>query len=367
MAVPTVPDLTIVIPTYNERENVRPLVARLDAALQGLRWEAVFVDDDSGDGTAREVRAVAREDGRVRVLHRIGRRGLSGACIEGILSSVAPICAVMDADLQHDEAILPQMFAALRDDPGLSLVIGSRNVEGGSSGDGLTRGRQVGSDMATGLAKRLLKIEASDPMSGFFMVRREAFNEVVLDLQSAGFKILADMLAAARGRWKVAEIGYTFRERHAGDSKMDSAVVLEFLGLILSRMTGGMVSIRFVLFLMVGASGVLVQLGAVWLALLALPGQFPLAQVIGVATAMTTNFVLNNLLTYRDRSLRGAAFFRGLLSFYAVCSVGAIANVGVATAVYAALPWWAFASFLGALTGAVWNFVASAIFTWKAR
>ncbi len=363
----TAPDLTIVIPTFNERENVRPMVALLDAALPGVAWEAVFVDDDSPDGTAAEVRAVAREDARVRVLHRIGRRGLSGACIEGILSSVAPLCAVIDADRQHDETVLPEMLRRLQEDAELALVIGTRNAAGGSSGDGLSATRQRGSDLATGLARRFLRIEVSDPMSGFFMVRRTAFNEVVTELQSAGFKILADMLAAARGRWKVAEVGYTFRERAAGESKMDSAVALEFFGLLLARLTGGLVSIRFVLFVMVGASGVLVQLAAVWLALQVIPERFAVAQGVGVITAMTTNFILNNVITYRDRSLRGAAFLRGLLSFYGVCSVGAVANVGVATALYAVLPWWALASFLGAVVGAVWNFVASSIFTWKTR
>ena len=244
------------------------------------------------------------------------------------------------------------MLRLLHKDADLALVIGTRNAEGGSSGDGLSATRQRGNDVATGLARRLLKIETSAPISGFFMVRRSAFNDLVTELQSAGFKILADMLAA-RGRWSVAEVSYIFRERAAGESKMNGAVALEFFGLLLARLTGGLVSIRFVLFVMVGASGVLVQLAAVWLALQVIPERFAVAQVIGVITAMTTNFILNNVITYRDRGLRGAAFLRGLLSFYGVCSVGAVANVGVATAIYAVLPWWALASFLGAVVGAV--------------
>lgn len=361
-----IPELTIVVPTFNEKDNIRPLVTLLDQALGGIRWEVVFVDDDSPDQTAKEVRALGRERSDVRVIHRIGRRGLAGACIEGILSSVAPIVAVMDADLQHDESRLPVMLQHLQDDPELDLVIASRNVEDGSAGSGLSAMRKKGSDLATSMARRALKIKATDPMSGFFMVRRSSFNAVVLDLQKQGFKILADMLSASRGQWKVREIGFTFRERQHGISKMDSAVTLEFLGLLAVRLTGGLVSIRFILFMLVGLSGLVVHLLVLRLTLGLISGPFALAQTVAVVVAMTSNFVLNNALTYKDRSLHGMAFLRGLLSFYGVCSVGAVANVGVATAVYAVLPYWAIAGFLGASVGALWNFVASALVTWRA-
>jgi dolichol-phosphate mannosyltransferase len=203
-------------------------------------------------------------------------------------------------------------------------------------------------------------------MSGFFMVRRESFNSVVTDLQTQGFKILADMLAASKGRWKTVEIPYTFRERQHGESKMDSAVTLEFLGLLASRLTGGLMPIRFVLFIMVGVSGVFVQLAAVWVALLAIPS-FAIAQTIGVFVAMTTNFLLNNALTYRDRALTGIAMLQGLLSFYAVCAVGAVANVGVAELIFSLFPYWVFASIIGAVVGAFWNFLASSLVTWRTR
>lgn len=359
------PELTIVVPTFKERENVRPLVSLLEAALGGIAWEVVFVDDDSPDGTAKEVRAVGREKSNVRVIHRIGRRGLAGACIEGILSSVSPIFAVMDADLQHDETRLSHMFAHLKEDPELDLVIGSRNVEDGSVGTGLSKIRKWGSDVATGMARKILKIKASDPMSGFFMVRRESFNSVVLSLQQQGFKILADMLSASKGSWNVKEVGYTFRERQHGISKMDSAVTLEFLGLLAVRLTGGLVPIRFILFMLVGLSGLFVHLAVLRGMLGLMPEQFALSQTFAVIVAMSSNFVLNNVLTYKDRSLKGRDFLRGLLSFYGVCSVGAVANIGVATAVYTVLPYWAFAGFCGALIGAFWNFVASALVTWK--
>ncbi|MFN6978910.1 MAG: GtrA family protein, partial [Gemmobacter sp.] len=313
------------------------------------------------------VRALSAEDARVRVLHRIGRRGLAGATIEGMLSSIAPVVAVMDADLQHDETRLAVMFAMLRDDPGLDIVIASRHVAGGSAAGGFSRLRQRGSDGATAIARRFLRVTASDPMSGFFMLRRERFNEIVTRLQPEGFKVLLDMLSASGGRWRVAEVPYTFRARQFGESKMDSAVAFEFLALVLARATGGLVSIRFVLFVLVGLTGVFVQLAVVRIMLLAGTEAFIVAQTAGVAVAMTTNFLLNNLLTYSDRALRGRALLRGLLSFYAVCSIGAVANVGVAEAVFAALPQPELASATGAVVGALWNFLASAAFTWKAR
>ncbi|RPE67429.1 dolichol-phosphate mannosyltransferase [Pacificibacter maritimus] len=360
-------DVTIVIPTFNERDNVRPLFELLQKALSGRDWEAVYVDDDSPDGTADEVRALAFDHANVRVIQRIGRRGLAGACIEGILSSTAPFCAVIDADLQHDETRLPVMLDKLQSDPDLDVVIGSRNVEGGSSGDGLSKLRKWGSDQATSLTRRVLKITASDPMSGFFMLRRLSFNQVVTGLQTEGFKILSDVLAASKGTWKTAEVPYTFRTRHAGESKMDAAVTLEFLSLLLVRMTGGLVSMRFIMFAAVGFSGVFVQLAVVRLMLAFMPDAFLLAQAAGVFVAINTNFFLNNLVTYRDRALKGKALLRGLFSFYLVCAFGALMNVGFAELVYKTVNNWALASLAGAVAGAMWNFLASSLFTWRAR
>ena len=360
-------DLSVVVPTFNEKDNVRPLFDLLRDALDGRLWEAVYVDDDSPDGTAEEVRSLALEFDNVRVIQRVGRRGLAGACIEGILSSTSSFCAVIDADLQHDETRLAPMLDALRGDDELDIVIGSRNIEGGSSGQGLSRIRQWGSERATALTRHMLNILATDPVSGFFMVRRLSFNEVVTSLQSDGFKILADMLAASAGRWKTHEIAYTFRSRHAGESKMDSAVALEFVSLLVARKTGGLVSARFVLFCAVGFTGLFVQLLAVKIALLFLTDRFALAQALGVFVAINSNFLFNNLITYRDRALHGPAIWRGLLTFYAVCALGAVMNVSMANLVFATVPFWAVASVVGAIAGAVWNFVASSLFTWRTR
>jgi len=359
--------LTIVVPTYNEKLNVRPLVSLLDKALVDINWEVIFVDDDSPDGTADEVRELARTRLDVRVIHRIGRRGLSGACIEGILSSAAPYVAVMDGDLQHDETVLISMIASFNADPELNLVIGSRNVEGGSFGNGLSGIRSFGSDMATVMARKLLKIRVQDPMSGFFMIKLESFRDVVGELQRQGFKILTDLLSASRGSWKIKEIPFVFKERQYGQSKMDSAVTLEYFGLILARLTGGAISIRFVLFLFVGLTGILVQLLMVGFFLKVMFLSFFCSQILAVILAMTSNFFLNNILTYRDQSLSGKYILFGLLSFYFVCSLGAVANVAVANLVYNFVPLWILASFFGSVISSLWNFMSSKWLTWRVR
>ena len=183
--------LSVIIPTFNERDNVTTLFHRLDAALTGIAWEAIFVDDNSPDGTTEVLRQLAREDGRARCIRRIGRRGLSGACIEGILASSAPCAAVIDADLQHDETQLARMLALLQTGA-FDLVIGSRYVEGGSA-DSFNRQRAGASALATEVAKRVLRVGIADPMSGFFMIRRDRFEELAPQLSTQGFKILLEI------------------------------------------------------------------------------------------------------------------------------------------------------------------------------
>lgn len=357
------PDLSIVVPTYNESANVAELVRRLDAELGGIRWEVIFVDDNSPDGTYRVVKDLSARDGRVRCIRRVGRRGLAGACIEGILSSSAPTVAVMDADLQHDESILPAMYRAIQD--GADLVVGSRYVDGGSSTGGLSSVRQWGSTLATTLARKFLRIELSDPMSGFFMIRREKVEETADDLSRQGFKILLDIVASSRSKLKTAEIPFTFRERLAGESKLDSLVTAEYLGLLFSKITGGVLPTRFLMYLGVGASGVVVNLAVLTLVFNLLKLEFSWAQLIATFAAMTWNFVLNNQLTYRDRRLRGVSFLVGLASFYLVCSLGTLANVGVASWLFQMDTGLWFAGLAGAIISAVFNYAASAALTWR--
>jgi len=359
------PQLSVVVPTFNERDNVTTLFRRLETALAGAAWEVIFVDDNSPDGTWDVVRGLARRDSRVRCIRRIGRRGLSGACIEGILASSAPCAAVIDADLQHDETQLPKMLALLQAGEA-DLVVGSRYIEGGSA-DSFNKQRAGASALATEVARRVLRVKVADPMSGFFMIRRDRFEQLAPQLSTQGFKILLDIVATARGELRVKEIPYTFGSRLHGESKLDSMVALDFLGLVLAKLTNDVVSLRFLLFAMVGSIGLFVHFVALYVALEAVDLPFPEAQASAALCAMTSNFILNNFLTYRDQRLRGLAILRGLLLFYLVCSVGLLANVGVAFSVYDQEPIWWLAGAAGALMGVVWNYAMSGLFVWRKR
>ena len=358
-------ELSVVIPTFNEAPNVVRLVALLADALADVAWEVIFVDDDSTDGTADVVRSLALADARVRCLHRIGRRGLSSACIEGILASAAPYVAVMDGDLQHDERLLTEMLAILRDGKA-DVVVGSRYVAGGGT-EGWQEERQLMSRFATRLCRPLVSADLKDPMSGFFMIRRDRFEQLAPQLSTQGFKILLDIVATARGELRIIEIPYSFGSRLHGESKLDSMVALDFLGLVLAKLTHDVVSLRFLLFAMVGSIGLFVHFAALYAALEGLNLPFPEAQACGALLAMTSNFILNNFLTYRDQRLKGFAILRGLLLFYLVCSVGLFANVGVAFSVYDQEPIWWLAGAAGALMGVVWNYAMSGLFVWRKR
>jgi dolichol-phosphate mannosyltransferase len=359
------PQLSVIVPTFNERDNVTTLFRRLEAALAGVTFEVIFVDDNSPDGTWSVVRNLAGADSRVRCVRRIGRRGLSGACIEGILASSAPCAAVIDADLQHDETQLPKMLALLQAGSA-DLVVGSRYIEGGSA-DSFNKGRAGASQLATEVAKRVLGVKVADPMSGFFMIRRDSFEQLAPQLSSQGFKILLDVVATARGNLRTIEIPYSFGSRLHGESKLDSMVALDFLGLVLAKLTHDVVSLRFLLFATVGSIGVIVHFAGLYTALKAFDLPFAEAQACGALAAMTSNFILNNFLTYRDQRLKGFGILRGLLLFYLVCSVGLLANVGVAFSVYDQEPIWWLAGAAGALMGVVWNYAMSGLFVWRKR
>jgi dolichol-phosphate mannosyltransferase len=355
-------ELSVIVPTFNEAGNVRLLVARLSDVLAGIRWEVIFVDDNSPDGTAATARQLARVDPRVRCLRRIGRRGLAGASIEGMLSSSAEVVAVMDGDLQHDETQLPRMLAAIRQ--GADLVVGTRFAEGGSAAGGFSQIRQLGSLAAAAAARRMLGVDLSDPMSGFFMIRREKFDLIAPRLSSYGFKVLLDIVASSRGQLGILEVPFVFRARCHGESKLDGLAVAEYLGLLLAKLSGDRIPIRFVLFALVGATGLVVHLAALREAL-SLGLGFNWAQAIASYVAMTSNFILNNQLTYRDRRLTGFAALRGVVTFYAACSTGALANVGVADWIYGSQPTWWLAGTAGALMGLVFNYATTAAFTWR--
>jgi dolichol-phosphate mannosyltransferase len=360
--VPTV-ELSVIVPTFNERANISLLVDRLRNTLDGIAWEVIFVDDDSPDGTAAHVRGLSQSDPHVRCLLRIGRRGLSTACIEGILASSAPYVAVMDADLQHDDRLLPRMLAMLQRE-GCEIAVGSRYVPGGGVGD--WDGTRVRiSAFANRLSRILCKVDIADPMSGFFMFRRPVFDAAVRKMSGQGFKILLDFLASSPKAPAVQELPYHFGLRRFGESKLDTLVAWEFAMLIADKLVGHIIPVRFVLFTLTGGVGLLVHLAVLGFCFKIAGISFDVSQTVAVAVAMTSNFFMNNLFTYRDRRLRRWRLVRGFLSFAAVCAVGAVANVGVASYLFNMDQKWWLAGVVGVVVGAVWNYAVSSVFTWK--
>ena len=363
-AVQPAPELTIVVPTFNEKANIPLLVDRLVQLLTSCDWEVIFVDDNSPDGTAAAARAIGASDSRVRCIRRIGRRGLAGACLEGMLASQARYVAVMDADLQHDEGLLVPMLEALRAGRA-DVAVASRYLDGGSAA-GLSKQRSRVSRGSNTLVRLLLGIDLTDPMSGHFMIRRDALEAIAPSLSTQGFKILLDILATARGSLRTIELPSTFRERQHGESKLDSKIALDFAALVTAKLTNDAVSARFLLFCMVGLTGIGIHL-SILSALLITNLSFGAAQAFATIGAIAWNFVLNNLFTYRDQRLTGWHFVTGLIRFQVICAIGAISNVGIATWIYDYDETWWIAGLGGALIGTVWNFVVSAALVWRQR
>ncbi|GAA4041137.1 glycosyltransferase family 2 protein [Parerythrobacter jejuensis] len=358
------PDLAIILPTLDERENIGPLVDRLHGALGGITWEAIFVDDNSPDGTADAARALASSDPRIRVIQRIGRRGLASAVIEGACATAAPYIAVMDADHQHDPALLPGMLELVRTG-GADVAVASRFVDGGDPGGLADARRREGSAMANRLARRLTGVELSDPMSGYFLLETRHMRDVAPRLSGIGFKVLLDFLTASDRSLTVREVPLQFAPRRAGASKLDRAVAFEFLVGLYDRHLGRLIPTRFALFGTVGAVGVAVHMAILALVFLVMGSGFALGQAVATFGAMSFNFWLNNWLTYRDQRLVGPrAMLTGWLGFCLTCSVGAVANVAVASLLQANGIFWALAAVAGILIGAVWNYALSSRFVW---
>jgi dolichol-phosphate mannosyltransferase len=356
-------ELAVIIPTYNERENVLPLIESLKKALVETQWEAIFVDDDSPDGTSEAVQMVAARYARVHILKRIGRKGLASACIEGMLASAAPYLAVMDGDLQHDETILPTMLQRMKM-KNLDVVVGSRCSAGGSMG-AFSKERVWLSNLGKKISRAVCHCDVSDPMSGFFIVNRKYFDRVAPHLTGAGFKILVDILASSPGPVRLGEVGYQFRNRLRGESKLDANVEFEYLFLVLDKMIGRWVPTRFILFGLVGSVGIIAHLTLLWLLLLYGRADFAAAQTVATFVAMTMNFFLNNSITFRDRRLRGPRLALGYLTFCLACSLGVFINVSFARGLIEAHFPWYIAGLAGIAISSVWNYGINTVLTWR--
>ena len=359
------PELCIVVPVLNERDNVEPLVERLRAGLDHIAWEVVFVDDGSSDGTREAVAEIGRQDARVRLLHRIGRRGLASAFVEGAQSSLAPYVAAMDGDLQHDETLLPRMLEVLQGGE-TDVVVGSRYVAGGDLGD-WDQTRAGMSGVATRLSQVLLRTPVADPMSGFFMLPRSVLQRALPNLSAVGFKILLDVLASLPSNPRVTELPFRFGTRQAGESKLDAGVLFDFVLLLADKAVGHLVPVRFLLFAAVGALGLVAHVLVLRTGLVA-GLSFASAQWVATGFAIAGNFWLNNRITFRDQRLRGARLWRGFAVFAVVCGIGAEANLSIASFVLGAghQAWWS-AGLAGAAMSLVWNYAVGSTLTWQWR
>jgi dolichol-phosphate mannosyltransferase len=358
-------ELAVIVPTYNEAQNIVLLYELLEQALADVRWEMIVVDDDSPDGTADIVRALSSTYSNVRVLHRIGRRGLSTAVIEGMLATSAKYVSVIDADHQHDEKKLKVMLELLRKRD-LDIVVGSRYAAGGGVGNWNSQRAKM-SQLATRAAKLVIKSDLKDPMSGFFMMRRKAFEGLVHNLSGEGYKILLDLFASADRPLNFVEVPYDFKARKHGESKLDSLVMWEYLILIFDKLFGKYIPARLMLFALVGFSGLIIHLSVFATIFFGMKQTFVAAQLAATVVAMTTNYFLNNFLTYRDQRKKGAALFGGLLIFYAICSLGIIGNVGVAKFMFEGQFQWWLSSIAGVVIGTLWNYAVSSMLIWNKK
>lgn len=368
--------VTVISPTYNEADNVAPLVQAVGSALEGLDYEIVIVDDDSPDRTWERAEQLERAGQRVRSLRRMGRRGLGFAVIDGFRAAQGELVACIDSDLQHDPAILPEMARALND--GADLAIGCRYTAGGGTRD-WNFGRRLGSWMATRMAQVFLGVRLKDPMSGYFMMRRTDFMKIQDRLDGEGFKILLEITSTMDAA-KVSEIPYTFGPRRAGESKLSRHVAWAYLRqLYRLSWLGRVIPVEFVKFSVVGAIGVVVNL----LAMMAIFRWAGLtdwrASLAASAIATVSNYVLNNVWTFRHRVRKGMTFLSGYLMYLIFAAVGlavtttsyvalsaAIAKyVGPGTH-YHALPAWVLliCQLMAIVLGTYFNYALNKAFTW---
>lgn len=358
-------EFAVIVPVLNERDNIRPLLEDISIALAGIEWEAVFVDDGSTDGTLDLIEGLALIDQRIRLVRRIGRRGLSSAVVEGFLATVAPVVSVIDGDRQHDETLLPDFFKRISKD-GYEMAVGTRYAGGGSVGEWAASRVRI-SKFATSIAGLVMKSKLTDPMSGFFAMRRDVFINLVPQLSKTGYKILLDIVASSKSPLKVAELPYKFRTRIAGESKLDNMVIVEYGELLLDKIVGKYVSVKLLMFGAIGTVGAAIHLALLSTLLNAASLPFSTSQALATFGAMLFNFTLNNELTHRDKKLRGRKWAAGLISFCLACGLGAVANVGLGSLLYdQSWSWW-MAGLAGAAIGSIWNYVATSWLTWRKR
>ena len=354
--------VSVIIPTYNERDNIGPLVERMQDALSGYAYEVVFVDDDSKDGTVELITSLS-DRYPVRVIVRRDKRGLASAVVDGLAQMDGQVAVVMDADLQHPPEIIPSLLKAI--DDGSDVAVASRYTTGGGM-RGWSLTRKVISKGATFLAHLLLPStrQVKDPMSGFFSLRRQVVDSA--SLSPKGYKILLEILVEGQFN-RAVKLPFTFETRSRGESKLSAKQQVDYLKHLYSLLRRKGEIWRFVKFCLVGLSGVGVNMGLLWL-LTEVAGLFYLiSAAISIETSIITNFVLNNFFTFPDRNLPGAGqFFGRLLKFNLVSLAGLGINLGVLSLLTEVFGmYYLVGNICGIAVAILWNYLANSWWTWR--
>ena len=359
--------ISIVLPTYNECENIAPLVQRLLKITESFDLELLIIDDDSSDGTTSLIKKLAQEESRIRIIHRVGRAGLASAIKEGLLGATGEIAVVMDSDGQHDPSRIIDAIDLLRKDS-LDIVAGSRFLSG-SEILGLSQRRTGGSSIANKLARFSLPSKykhLTDYMSGFIVLNLQFCMQSIYKVDVNGFKFFYELLSISRGEFNVGEIPLNFLPRNHGSSKLDIAILWDFVISLIHTSTFRLMPRRAISFGLVGATGMFVQLTVTQFLMEIFGFEFGRALPVSVVAAATSNYLINNALTFRAQRQNGKALIKGLLKFLLVASLPVLANVGLATSFYRMIaqdP--LLAQLAGIIVVFVWNYAASSRFVWN--
>ena len=354
--------ISIIIPTYNEKDNVAPLLSRIDKVLSGYNYEILIVDDNSQDGTIELASSLA-DRYPVKVIVRRSERGLATAVVHGLKSATGQIVGVMDADLQHPPEVIPDLIKAIQD--GADMVVASRYIEGGGCPNwGLSR--RIISKVALVISHLLLPSTrpVKDPLAGFFMFRRK--NVDPAELKPIGYKISLEVMLTGRFQ-RVVEVPYIFEDRSAGQSKLNPREQLDYLRHLFSLMARTGELGMLIKFMLVGLSGVVVNEGVYWLLTRfgGLAAYDWLAVIIGIEVSIITNFTLNDTFTFARRRA-GGSFMGRLLKFNLICIAGAVIEWGLFMlftrlfGVYDLL-----SNFIGIVVAFLWNYFVNRNWTWR--
>ncbi len=359
--------VSIVLPTYNEEKNITPIINEIIERNNAYNIEIIVVDDNSSDNTENLIREISKKDSRIRIISRIDRFGLSSAIKEGCLNARGDIIAVMDSDGQHEAKSLFQAIDYLSNN-NKDIVLGSRFLDK-SSIEGLSKNRKDSSSIANKIARFSLHNNyeiLTDYLTGFFVLRRYSCLSIIKKIDVNGFKFLYELLALSKGRLNVYELPLKFKPRRSGNSKLDIAVVWDFNISIIHSLLGRVIPRRAISFGIVGLTGVFVQLTSLYFLLWFT--KFPFIKILpfAVIIAACSNFLINNLLTFKNKRLNGLGLFVGLIKFLLISSLPVIANVGLASSFYFFISSNTFFSQIaGIFVVFIWNYAASSKFVWN--